>query len=175
MGIWQKWRTQRNSLQKPWKIRFEKGHYRVCDSSLYSSDNKRFIVWGYLAVLGLVELLGCSLGAGLVCGKRLERIERELIGRCDNCSKSWKQKRMHRFHFCFFFVTASCVLFSLSCAHRQDIHTGFRDVPQDSVVFDLNPDAFPASDIELFDVVKSGGLYYCKCLSLKKVDSKSTS
>ena len=69
---------------------------------------------------------------------------------------------MHRFHFCFFFVTASCVLFSLSCAHRQDIHTGFRDVPQDSVVFDLNPDAFPASDIELFDVVKSGGLYYCK-------------
>ena len=69
---------------------------------------------------------------------------------------------MHRFHFSFFFVTASCVLFSLSCAHRQDIHTGFRDVPQGSVVFDLDPYAFPASDIKLFDVVKSGGLYYCK-------------
>ena len=68
---------------------------------------------------------------------------------------------MARFPVNSFLLTASCVFFLLSCSTRQDVHAGFRDEPQRSVVFDFEGKALPASDIELNNVVKAGGMYFC--------------
>lgn len=68
---------------------------------------------------------------------------------------------MDRFLVSSFLLTACCVFFLLSCSTRQDVHAGFRDEPQESVVFDFEEKALPASDIELNNVVKAGGMYYC--------------
>lgn len=65
---------------------------------------------------------------------------------------------MTRFHISLFILAVCC----LSCSPRQDVHAGFRDEPQGSVVFDFEEYALPASEIRLYDVVKAGGMYYCK-------------
>lgn len=64
---------------------------------------------------------------------------------------------MTRFHISLFILAVCC----LSCLQRPDVHTGFRDEPQESVVFDFEEYALPASDIVLCNVVKAAGVYYC--------------
>ena len=48
----------------------------------------------------------------------------------------------------------------VSCGrHRQVVH-GFVDAPQDSILFDLKDYVLPASEVDLWNVVKCGGYYY---------------
>ena len=73
---------------------------------------------------------------------------------------------MTRFHVSLFILAVCC----LSCSQRPDVHAGFRDEPQESVVFDFEEYALPASDIELFDVVKAGGMYYCRFVEKRRTN-----
>ena len=65
---------------------------------------------------------------------------------------------MARYHSALFVLAACC----LSCSQRPDVHAGFTDEPQGTVVFDFEEYALPASEVKLHDVVKAGGVYYCK-------------
>ena len=50
---------------------------------------------------------------------------------------------------------------SFSCGPRPGLFVEFKDEPQDSIIFNLTEYALPASDIELYDVVKANDRYYC--------------
>ena len=65
---------------------------------------------------------------------------------------------MTRFHITVILFAACC----LSCSQRPDVHAGFTDEPQGTVVFDFEEYALPASDIELYDVERVGNRYYCR-------------
>lgn len=61
-------------------------------------------------------------------------------------------------------VYCSIIIWTLvliaSCGrHRQVVH-GFVDAPQDSILFDLKDYVLPASEVDLWNVVKCGGYYY---------------
>ena len=60
---------------------------------------------------------------------------------------------------------------SFSCGPRPGLFVEFKDEPQDSIIFNLTEYALPASDIELYDVVKANDRYYC-LFSLNSADKK---
>lgn len=68
---------------------------------------------------------------------------------------------MGRFFFKHISLFLCFVGIALSCGYRQGSLEGFKDEPQDSIVFDLEDYVRPASDIELWDVVKVNDRYYC--------------
>ena len=60
-------------------------------------------------------------------------------------------------------VYCSIIIWTLvliaSCGrHRQVVH-GFVDAPQDSILFDLKDYVLPASEVDLWNVVKCDGYY----------------
>ena len=61
-------------------------------------------------------------------------------------------------------IFASILLGSLilivSCGRHRMVVRGFVDEPQDSILFDLKDYVLPASEVELWNVVKCGGYYY---------------
>ena len=68
-------------------------------------------------------------------------------------------------------VYCSIIIWTLvliaSCGrHRLVVH-GFVDEPQDSILFDLKDFVLPASEVDLWNVVKCGGYYYF-CFSEQK-------
>ncbi len=68
---------------------------------------------------------------------------------------------MGRFFFKHISLFLCFVGIALSCGYRQGSLEGFKDEPQDSIVFDLEDYVMLASDIELWDVVKVNERYYC--------------
>ncbi len=71
---------------------------------------------------------------------------------------------MTRFHITVILFAACC----LSCSQRPDVHAGFTDEPQGTVVFDFEEYALPASDIELYDVERVGNRYYCRFAEMRR-------
>lgn len=71
---------------------------------------------------------------------------------------------MTRFHITVILFAAYC----LSCSQRPDVHAGFTDEPQGTVVFDFEEYALPASDIELYDVERVGNRYYCRFAEMRR-------
>ena len=71
---------------------------------------------------------------------------------------------MTRFHITVILFAACC----LSCSQRPDVHAGFTDEPQGTVVFDFEEYALPASDIELYNVERVGNRYYCRFAEMRR-------
>ena len=61
-------------------------------------------------------------------------------------------------------VVCSIIVWTLvhfvSCDRHRQVAHGFVDNPQDSILFDLNDYVLPASEVDLWNVVKCDGYYY---------------
>ena len=66
---------------------------------------------------------------------------------------------MKRIFFYCSIIIWTLVLFA-SCGRPRLVTHGFVDVPQDSILFDLKDYVLPASEVDLWSVVKCGGYYY---------------
>lgn len=52
------------------------------------------------------------------------------------------------------------LMLNMSCGRHRVVVHGFVDEPQDSILFDLKDYVLPASEVDLWNVVKCGGYYY---------------